>query len=224
MNIFAVICAHNEERFIKEVVSEVSKYIDKKNIIVVDDGSVDSTFSEIKDKGIIILRNQLKSGKGFSLMKGFNEARKRGAYAIITLDGDGQHPPEYIPEFIEALKSSNFDVVVGSRMSYLKNMPLERRFSNAVTSFLISKRIRQRILDSQSGYRIFKSSILEKLDLKLTGFDFESEFLIKAGLNNFKIGFISIPTIYGDEKSKINKLKDTLGFIKLYLKSYSRNF
>ena len=85
-------------------------------------------------------------------------------------------------------------------MNDLKNMPLHRRFSNIVTSFLVRLRTNQNIIDSQCGFRFYKIDVLKYLQNFSDGYEFETEILIWASKNNFKISSVPIETIYNNEK------------------------
>ena len=111
-------------------------------------------------------------------------------------------------------------ILIGSRWRSGTKMSLDRRLSNRITSFLISIRTGQKIPDSQSGYRLIKREVLEKATTTEDRFMAETEFLLKASSNGFKIGSLHIPTIYNEEASHINKFSDTLKFISLYIRSF----
>lgn len=210
----AVIPFYNEERFIKKVVTDTLKYVDK--IIAVNDGSTDKSIEHLQSiPGVEIINLKKNNGKGFALQQGFEEALYRNIEFIITLDGDGQHPPESIPLLLN--KIENFDIVIGNRLDDLSSMPIHRRLSNKLTSFLLSKKLGTKIYDSQSGFRIYKQEVLRKIKTVCSGFEAESEILVKAVRNGFKVGFINIPTIYGDEKSKMKSMQAIKGFIKVML-------
>lgn len=210
----AVIPFYNEERFIKKVVTDTLKYVDK--IIAVNDGSTDKSIEHLQSiPGVEIINLKKNNGKGFALQQGFEEALNRNIEFIITLDGDGQHPPESIPLLLN--KIENFDIVIGNRLDDLSSMPIHRRLSNKLTSFLLSKKLGTKIYDSQSGFRIYKQEVLRKIKTVFSGFEAESEILVKAVRNGFKVGFINIPTIYGDEKSKMKSMQAIKGFIKVML-------
>lgn len=131
------------------------------------------------------------------------------------MDGDGQHSPESIPLLLN--KIEKFDIVIGNRLDNLSSMPIQRRLSNKLTSFLLSKKLGIKISDSQSGFRIYKQEVLIRTKTLFSGFEAESEILVKAVRNGFKVGFINIPTIYGDEKSKMKPIQAIKGFIKVML-------
>ncbi len=93
-----------------------------------------------------------------------------------------QHAPESIPKFIEAI--SEYDCVIGSRdINHIK-MPIQRKLSNFLTSKLLSLKTGTDILDSQSGYRAFKTEILNNVLPDYNGFEAESEMIVKLAKNN----------------------------------------
>lgn len=134
----------------------------------------------------------------------------------ICLDGDLQHPPELIPNFIEKIK--NHDIVIGKRRRKTGEMPFIRILSNSISSFLLGFKLRQTIYDSQCGYRALKTKKIIDILPETDGFESETEMLIKAARKNYSIGWVEIPAIYGNEKSKMTKFKTTLNFIYLLLK------
>lgn len=187
-------------------------------VLVIDDGSRDNTSDIAKDNGAIVLRNQTNEGKGASLIKGFHYALDRDFDAVITMDGDGQHLPEEIPYFIRLAKYSNTGIFIGNRMFKTKDMPFVRVFTNKFMSLLISFMAKQHIPDTQCGFRLIKKDVLEKIDLKTSKYETESEIIIKASRLGFKIESVPVKTIYSTEKSQINPLIDTLRFIKFIVR------
>jgi len=124
-----------------------------------------------------------------------------------------QHNPDEIPLLLYEL--NNFDIVIGNRLNNLVDMPLHRRMSNKITSFLLSIKTGQRIIDSQCGFRAFRSEVIKNIKTVKNGFEAESEILIKASRKGYKIGFTDISTIYGNEESKMTPVKTTFNFIKV---------
>ena len=212
--ICAVIPFYNEQPFILSVVLKTLNYVDK--IFAINDGSIDGSENLIHDiENVSLLNLNLNYGKGKALQVGFDEIVKNDFDIVVTIDGDNQHDPKNIPEFIDKLK--DFDIVVGNRLTNTNSMPFQRILSNRITSFLMSLKTGQNILDSQCGFRAYKKEVLQSVRTNYFGYEAESEILIYAARRGFKIGFVSIPTIYGDEKSKMNPLKAILGFIKVML-------
>lgn len=211
-NVCAVIPFYNEERTIREIIEKTLRYVDF--IICIDDGSTDDSLNRIPESDIVIvLKNNVNGGKGYSLKRGFEKSLELKTIYTITLDADLQHPPELIPAFIEQLNKS--DLVIGNRLNNLSKMPFHRIMSNRITSKLLSIKTRNKILDSQCGYRGFRTEILKLILPSFKGFEAESEMLVKAANYNLKINFINIPTIYGLEISKMKSFQTIKGFIKV---------
>ena len=99
-------------------------------------------------------------------------------------------------------------------------MPLFRKFSNILTSLLLSIRSNTLIKDSQCGYRGFPAETYLKCNNREPGFHMESEFLIKASILGVPINHVEIPTIYNESKSSMNYVPDLMKFISLWIKSF----
>lgn len=211
-NCVAVIPFFNEEKFISEIINKTLVHVDK--IILVNDGSTDNSLRNIPQSDRIILINLEKNfGKGFALNVGYKSSFLTDYECVITLDADLQHDPEYISDFIE--KINEYDIVIGNRKKDLKKMPIQRIISNRLTSYLLTLKVKQKILDSQCGFRIYRKDCLKNILPTSKGFEAESEILVNAGRKNYQIGFTDIPTIYGEEKSKMKAFMAIKGFIKI---------
>ncbi len=218
-NICAIIPSFNVEQTISEVIIKISQFIDISHIIVIDDGSFDQTAAIATKTGAIILQNGINRGKGYSLRRGFQYAIENGLDAVLTLDGDLQHDPLEITNFIELYQKTNADLILGNRTNDFSNMPLDRQFSNKMTSLMISLLTGQRVRDSQTGYRLIKANILRRIKLVSNRYETESELLVKALLNGYKIAHVPIKTIYNNEPSHIHRLVDTFRFLKVFIYS-----
>lgn len=214
MKICVVIPSLNESSTIAELVKKIIEF--KLDVLVIDDGSQDNTSEIAGDSGAKVIRNEANEGKGASLSKGFRYCLENGYDAVITMDGDGQHSPDDLPVFIRGADSDN-SIIVGNRMQKTKNMPFVRLLTNKFMSWLISKVAKQKIPDTQCGFRLIKREVLEKVELSTARYEAESEILIKASKLGFKIGSVPIKSVYKGEVSKINPLTDTIRFIK-YIK------
>lgn len=212
INVCAVIPFYNEKETIKSVIECSLKYVNC--VIAVDDCSNDYSEKNVPvQKNVVLLQNEKNYGKGYSLQKGFAEAVKLNYDFVITIDADLQHDPDLIPKFIAEYGKA--DILIGNRMNNTSKMPMQRIASNRLTSFLLSKKLATEIKDSQCGYRAYSIDVLKKIKTQFTGFEAESEILVKAIRAGFKINFIDISTIYENEKSKMRPLQAIAGFIKV---------
>lgn len=216
MKTCVVIPTFNESRTIADLIKKIRQQ--DLPAVVVDDGSGDNTAQIAADSGATVLRNPDNLGKGASLIRGFDYALGKDFDAIITMDGDGQHLAEEIPFFLRLAKYSDTGIFVGNRMSKPKSMPWIRLATNKFMSWLLSKIIGQKISDTQCGFRLIKKEALKNITLASAKFEIESEMLVKAARKGFKIESVPIKTVYGEEKSQINPIVDTLRFIKFIVR------
>lgn len=192
--IFAVIAAYNEEKYIGGVINKIKKYVD--NVVVVDDGSRDTTKEAAKKGNAAVLRHLINLGKGAALKTGCDYAVKNKADIILAIDADAQHDPKEIPKFLEEIKKC--DVVLAHR-KLNKNMPFVLKFGNWFINKTISFLYGIEIKDSQCGYRAFTAKAYKKLRWKSSDYSMESEMIAKIG--KYKLSYIEIPieTIYSDK-------------------------
>ena len=192
-----VIPAYNEAATIRELVESVLKIVP--DVVVVDDGSSDSTGERLAGLPLILLRNERNLGKAASLWRGFDQALSLGAQLVVTLDGDGQHNPEDMPRLLNMAERSPQSIVIGARLHDKKNFPPKRYYANQFARFWISWAAGYPIADTQSGFRVYPEFLLAKLtrrDVRWSGFVFESEVLIAAGAIGVRSVAVAIPGIY----------------------------
>ncbi|MGB2706467.1 MAG: glycosyltransferase family 2 protein [Candidatus Omnitrophota bacterium] len=221
MKTCVLIPAYNVSSTIGDVVREIKGM--GLEAIVVDDGSTDDTERVAADNGAIVMRHVKNLGKGASLKEGFDFIVRMTSFdAVIIMDGDGQHNPKDIQKFILHAREQSNDIVIGNRMALTKNMPLARILTNKFMSSVLSVMCKQRIPDTQCGFRLIKRSVFKKIKLESNKYDLESELLIKASRRSMKIASVPIETIYRNELSRIRPVKDAVRFIGLLIKSYFR--
>lgn len=219
MDIPILIPVYNEQATIGQLVKECRCYSD--SIYVVDDGSTDRSAQIAQNEGAVVISHNKNKGKGASLRDSFQKILEKDFEAIITMDGDGQHDPVEIPNFIQKFKESNADLILGNRADR-RAMPFVRQITNKFMSRIISSIVGQKIPDSQSGFRLIKAEILKSIDLKTSNFEIESEIIIKIGRMGGRIVSIPISTIYRREKSKIKPAIDACRFLRLIIKDGNR--
>lgn len=217
---FAVIPARDAAGTVAAVVRGLREAAPDLSVIVVDDGSADSTAATAREAGAIVVVHEANRGKGAALETGFDEALRRGADRVLALDADGQHDPSRAPALLAALAGA--DVVVGTRRHDRASMPWLRRATNDVTSWWVSKLAGVTIEDSQSGYRAVAAPVLRAVRPESRRFDYESEFLVLAARAGFRIGACPIPTLYNAPASHIHPARDTIRFIRFVLRHLFR--
>ena len=190
---YIIIPAYNEEKHVAGTIKKTKKF--SKNIIVVDDGSADSTAKNAETTGVTVLKHAINLGKGAALKTGAEYALKKRAKNLIFMDADGQHRPEDIPRFINALKGK--EIVFGSR-GLSKKMPFVLKFGNkainTISSFLFGITLR----DTQSGYRAMTAAAYKKIRWQSNSYSVESEMVALVGKKRLRYKEITIQTIYSD--------------------------
>lgn len=210
-----IIAAYESAGTLKNVLLKVLETIPANSIWVVDDGSKDQTSRIARTLGVRTIRHEKNCGKGAALKSGYSAVLKTGLEAVITLDSDGQHDPALIPDFIARYRQSQADMIIGKRKFQITSMPLDRILSNVISSFIVSCYIRKWIPDSQCGYRLISTGLLQSVALKTSHFDTEVEIIIRAMRKGFRVESQPISVIYQGEHSHIHRFADIVRFVKL---------
>lgn len=212
-----LIPSYNEAKTIGNLVKELR--LRQLTVYVVDDGSADDTAKIAESQGAVVVQHKVNRGKGASMREGFKHILKRGFDSVMVMDGDGQHEVEDIGNFLQRMKETNADIVIGNRMLDTSSMPALRIHTNRFMSSLISLIARQRVPDTQSGFRLIKREVLQKIPLESSNYEIESEMIIRAAWAGFTIESVPIKTVYRDERSRINPIIDALRFTAFLLRT-----
>ena len=218
MKVGIVIPAYNVGDQLSDVLCKALTYVPSCNIYVVDDGSTDSTAEVAICHGVVLHQHRTNMGKGEALRSGFGLALVDDLDGIITMDGDGQHDPDYIPDFIATMEETACDLVLGIRSFRIGKMPLDRIFSNLMSSWVVSIVVREKIHDSQCGYRLFRAGVLDGISLSSSHYEVETELLIKAIWKGCKIAYCPILLTYEDYRSHIRRFVDTKRFCRMVIR------
>ena len=207
-HVVAVIPALNEAGTIREVVEGVRPYVSA--VVVVDDGSSDQTAALAEAGGAMVLKHESVSGKGRAVRTGLDYALTRtSADYVIILDGDLQHLPAEAPRLIATALDTNADLVVGVRRFERSAMPASRYHANVIGSRALSSFVGVPLEDTQCGYRVFRVDMLRQMHLRATGYDIETEMLIKVGRLGGRIVQAPVSAVYGSGRSKLRPVRDT---------------
>ena len=215
MKLLILIPCYNTHKYLTVLLSNLLTQTSD-DILIVDDGSSPPiSKNKFNKNNLFLIRNEINKGKGYTLKKGFKFALENNYTHVITLDGDMQHDPLEINKFSKHDKDIEF--LLGYR-KFSKPMPLSRIISNTITSKIISILKNKKINDSQCGYRRYKVNSIKDFILFEDGYVFESEILLKCIKKNTSIENVKIKAIYDDSPSHINKITDTIKFIKLIMR------
>jgi len=193
LGIAVVIPAYQAAATIRDVVARTRAAIPAAEILVVDDGSTDGTHAAASGVAITHDRNL---GKGAALRDGIREATARGAAVVVTIDADGQHPPEAIPRLLRPIQEGRADLVLGARKRD-RAMPVSRRITNWLSATLASRIGGQPVSDAQTGFRAFTRAVAERVAPAGDRYEYEANFLLDALRAGFRVSSIEVPTIYG---------------------------
>ncbi len=210
--ITVVLPAYNAEKTIERTYSEIPHDI-VDDIILVDDGSHDSTVKIAKRLGIHTVIHPVNMGYGANQKTCYKEALLRGADIVVMLHPDYQYSPKLVTAMASMIASGHYDVVLGSRIlggGALKGgMPLYKYIANRFLTFIQNLFLKVKLSEYHTGYRAFKREVLETLPLEENSDDFlfDNEILTQVVYFGYRIGEISCPTRYFKEASSINFIR-----------------
>jgi glycosyltransferase involved in cell wall biosynthesis len=199
---FIVIAAHDEARHLNPLLKKLAKIT--KNIIVVDDGSTDSTTRIASRYTKHCLRHKKNLGKGASMRTGADFAfDKLGANYVIFMDGDGQHDPDDLQHFFALLDQKKPPELIFGLRNLKQGMSLGRVLGNRAISFLIWMLFDFYISDSLSGYKAMSKKNYQKLRWQSNNYSVEVEITCRTARNYLPFATVPIKTIYHDTDKKM---------------------
>lgn len=186
----AIITAFNEEKTIGDIVKRTKKVLGDGEIIVVDDGSTDSTAKIAQESGATTVISHWRNlGVGDALRTGMHAALSSNPNPgiIVRLDGDGQHLPEDIPKLVQPILDGRADLVLGTRFTQKIQMPLIKRIGNKIITWLMKKLTGYPLTDTQSGFRAMRGTVA-KILLPVNGmYTYAQEMIVHAAKNKLKV-------------------------------------
>ena len=192
-----IVCipAYNEEIKINDVVKKSLPYADK--VIVCDDGSTDDTAALAKKAGAVVISHEKNQGYGATISTLFDYCRENNAEIMVTLDGDGQHNPDQIPDLINVILKHKVDVVIGSRsLKDDKDLPSYRKTGIKIITSTINSATNLKVTDSQSGFRAYSKEAIDLIHPTESGMGISTEILVKISNNGLSIAEVPITVSY----------------------------
>ncbi|SHE85332.1 DUF2062 domain-containing protein [Chryseobacterium takakiae] len=212
-NICVLVPTYNNEKTLRRVIGGVLEYT--RNIIIVNDGSTDSTPFILQDyPEIRIIHLPENKGKGNALKTGFREAEKMGYSYAITIDSDGQHYPDDIPVFVEALLKENQDILlIGNRNMAQDGIPKKSSFGNRFSNFWFWFETGIKLEDTQSGFRLYP---LHKIPRKYftPKFEFEIEIIVRTAWRHVPVKNVPIKVLY-DPAERVSHFRPFKDFTRI---------
>ncbi|MFH0870084.1 MAG: glycosyltransferase family 2 protein [archaeon] len=220
--IFFIIPAYNEGKSIGRVVRELKK-AGYSNIVVIDDGSTDNTFSEAKKQNIFALQHIINRGQGASLKTGIDFALRQGADILVTFDSDGQHRVEDLPAMLKPVMDGEVDVTLGSRFLKKTDMPFGRRIllkGSVVVQWIFYG---VKLSDAHNGFRVLSRKAAQRIEIDADRMEHASEILEE--IVRKKIEFREVPVIIRYTGYSMQKGHGSfLGAVKILAKMIIRKF
>jgi len=203
MKITVGIPAYNEEKNIAKIIVKLKKIADK--IIVCNDGSTDLTSEIAENLGAIVINHTKNRGYGSGIKSILEKSKEIGSEVLVTFDGDGQHRVEDIKKIIEPIEKNEIDLVIGSRfLNEEQEVPQYRKLGIKLITKITNANLKEKITDSQSGFRAYSKEVISKLKTSDMGMGVSTEILIKASSLNFKIAEVPITVLYDGNTSTHN--------------------
>ena len=211
-----IIPTYNNEKTLRRVVIEVMTIVPKESIIIVNDGSTDSTSEILNEfKNILhILKNEQNKGKGYSLRKGFKKAIELGFENAITIDSDGQHYPEDIQLIIDKGFENKGAVIMGSRNMQQDGVPQKSSFGNKFSNFWFKIETWITLPDTQTGFRLYPIEPLRKMHLFTNKFELEIEVIVRLAWKNIKFIPVQIRVKY-DPNERVSHFRPGRDFFRI---------
>jgi glycosyltransferase involved in cell wall biosynthesis len=207
MRTVAIIPALNEVDSIGLVVEGLRSRVDR--VIVVDDGSIDGTAERAGAAGADVVRHTVNRGKGHAVRTGITRALEGDFTHVLLLDGDMQHLPDEAARLIETADDTGADVVLGERQFLRGQMPASRYHANRVGSRVLSWFVGVPLRDTQCGFRVFRVEALRRLRLRASGYEIETEMLVKVRRGGGRVASVPVTAVYAGGRSKLRPVRDT---------------
>ncbi|MCJ8154453.1 DUF2062 domain-containing protein [Chryseobacterium sp. SSA4.19] len=211
--ICVLIPTYNNEKTLQRVIDGVLEYT--ANIIVVNDGSTDSTLEILNHyPQITVINLPENKGKGNGLKTGFRKAEDLGYNYALTIDSDGQHYPDDIPVFTEALQYEKEEVLlIGNRNMSQEGIPKKSSFGNRFSNFWFWFETGIRLEDTQSGYRLYP---LHKIPKKYftPKFEFEIEIIVRTAWRHVVVKNVPIKVLY-DPAERVSHFRPFRDFTRI---------
>lgn len=209
-----LIPTYNNSGTIKEVIDDVLQYTT--SIIVVNDGSTDSTEEILKQfTGITVVNYLPNKGKGIALQTGFKKAHELGYKHAITLDSDGQHYAKDVEPFLDVLEEKDNCLLIGARNMDQENVPGKSSFGNKFSNFWFWVNTGFKLPDTQSGYRSYPIDKLANKKYFTSKYEFEIEVIVRAAWSGIEVNYVPVAVYYPHPDERISHFRPFKDFTRI---------
>lgn len=216
INACILVPTYNNEKTISDVLQRIFNVVPEATVIVVNDGSTNSTveiLAELQDR-IVLITNEVNQGKGYSLRRGFKRAIELGFEHAITIDSDGQHFPEDIPLLVEKAKEHPNSVIMGSRNMEHETVPGKSSFGNKFSNFWFKVETWISLPDTQTGFRVYPLKPMRKMRFFTKKFEFEIEVIVRLAWKNIAFHPVAIRVLY-DMDERVSHFRPARDFFRI---------
>lgn len=214
LGIVVIIPTYNNDRTLLSVIEGVKQY--SKHIIVVNDGSTDTTSGILKSiPGIQIITHTKNKGKGYALKNGLSAAKEQGFRYAITIDSDGQHYPADIPAFANEIEMHPDSMLVGARNLTANNMPGKNTFANKFSNFWFQLETGIKLEDTQSGYRLYPLHHIGKMKYCTAKYEFELEMIVFLAWKGVNVKNIPVNVYYPPQGERVSHFRPLRDFTRI---------
>ncbi|MRX69682.1 Glycosyltransferase involved in cell wall bisynthesis [Flavobacterium resistens] len=207
-----IVPTYNNQKTLKKVLDSILDFTT--NIIIVNDGSTDSTSEILKEYTQLTQIHHPKNiGKGRALRNGFRKAIEMKFEYAITIDSDGQHFASDIPSFLEEIQKEPNALLIGSRNMTQENVPKKSSFGNKFSNFWFKFETGIKLDDTQSGFRLYPLQLLPK-QFYTNKFEFEIEVIVRAAWKGIVVKNIPIQVLY-DPAERVSHFRPFRDFTRI---------
>lgn len=202
--VLIVIPTFNEAANIVRVIQGIGRVVPNAHILVVDDGSVDSTAYLAKNAGATVVSHPFNMGYGVACQTGFKYAQRHNFDYLVQMDADGQHEPESIPDLLAAVKDPAVDIALGSRWLGLAEYhgPLLRKFGKFFFGFLASTLTRFKVSDPTTGFQALSRPVIQFYCTDIYPVDYpDANVIIMLNRAGFQVTEVPV-VMYRDESGQ----------------------
>ena len=214
LRVCVLIPTYNNAKTLPLVIQDVSRYTG--NIIVVNDGSTDSTAQILETEPLVqTISYKDNKGKGWALRKGFEMAIKQGYHYAITIDSDGQHFAKDLPAFLEKIQQSPDAIIIGARNMDQESVPGKSSFGHKFSNFWFKVETGISAPDTQSGYRIYPLLLLQDIHFVTRKYEFEIEVLVRAAWKGVPIESVPVSVYYAPKETRVSHFRPFRDFSRI---------
>jgi len=209
-----IIPTYNNDKTLASVIDKVLEFTDQ--IIVVNDGCSDSTAEILAGYDQIeVVTHEVNQGKGVALKDGFKKAVELGFRYAITIDSDGQHKPEELPNFIEKIEEEPDSLIVGARNMEQASVPGKSSFGHKFSNFWYKVETGIDLPDTQSGYRLYPIRLLDGMRFLTPKFEFEIEVIVRAAWKGINVISVPVSVYYAPAETRVSHFRPLQDFTRV---------